>query len=239
MPLTAEDVASIATVENYIHDEQQAYLMLYGEGLFDTIPIEQDYTVADIKLWIKHHKELAADKYDLVGPWPRWKMGHGSKILPDDTLVSDVMGERFENKWLMQLSLFPKKANEATGAAESTFEEVEEWIPPPPLLGGCAAAADEGRTPAQERRRRRRRRVAGGGAPKGARAPPPRALRRPAAVGRAVPQPVGPPAGHCRPQHRRAAAQSIDRRDRGDRGEPVERDRRAPKVGGLVMFRVQ
>ena len=132
MPLTAEDVASIATVENYIHDEQQAYLMLYGEGLFDTIPIEQDYTVADIKLWIKHHKELAADKYDLVGPWPRWKMGHGSKILPDDTLVSDVMGERFENKWLMQLSLFPKKANEATGAAESTFEEVEEWIPPPP-----------------------------------------------------------------------------------------------------------
>ncbi len=34
MPLTAEDVASIATVENYIHDEQQAYLMLYGEGLF-------------------------------------------------------------------------------------------------------------------------------------------------------------------------------------------------------------
>ena len=108
MPLTAEDVASIATVENYIHDEQQAYLMLYGEGLFDTIPIEQDYTVADIKLWIKHHKELAADKYDLVGPWPRWKMGHGSKILPDDTLVSDVMGERFENKWLMQLSLFPK-----------------------------------------------------------------------------------------------------------------------------------
>ena len=109
MPLTAEDVASIATVENYIHDEQQAYLMLYGEGLFDTIPIEQDYTVADIKLWIKHHKELAADKYDLVGPWPRWKMGHGSKILPDDTLVSDVMGERFENKWLMQLSLFPKE----------------------------------------------------------------------------------------------------------------------------------
>ena len=74
MPLTAEDVASIATVENYIHDEQQAYLMLYGEGLFDTIPIEQDYTVADIKLWIKHHKELAADKYDLVGPWPRWKI---------------------------------------------------------------------------------------------------------------------------------------------------------------------
>lgn len=42
------------------------------------------------------------------------------------------MGDRFENKWLMQLSLFPKKKNEETGAMESTFETVEEWVPPPP-----------------------------------------------------------------------------------------------------------
>lgn len=42
------------------------------------------------------------------------------------------MGERFENKWLMQLSLFPKKKNEETGAMESTFETIDEWVPPPP-----------------------------------------------------------------------------------------------------------
>ena len=42
------------------------------------------------------------------------------------------MGERFEHKWLMQLSLFPKKKNEETGEMESTFETIEEWVPPPP-----------------------------------------------------------------------------------------------------------
>ena len=31
-----------------------------------------------------------------------------------------------------QLSLFPKKKNEATGEMESTFETIEEWVPPPP-----------------------------------------------------------------------------------------------------------
>ena len=40
------------------------------------------------------------------------------------------MGERFEHKWLMQLSLFPKKKNEETGGMESTFETVDEWVPP-------------------------------------------------------------------------------------------------------------
>ena len=94
-------------------------------------------------------------------------MGHGSKILPDDTLVSDVMGERFESKWLMQLSLFPKKANEATGAAESTFEEVE-WIPPPPEEAWNSEDEEQERKelkrPARRRssRRRPRRRRRGG-----------------------------------------------------------------------------
>ena len=32
----------------------------------------------------------------------------------------------------MQLSLFPKKKNEETGAMESTFETIDEWVPPPP-----------------------------------------------------------------------------------------------------------
>ena len=40
MPLTAEDVSAIETVAHYTHDEDQCYLMLYGEGVFDTIPIE-------------------------------------------------------------------------------------------------------------------------------------------------------------------------------------------------------
>ena len=30
MPLSQEDVASIETVKHYTHDEDQAYLMLYG-----------------------------------------------------------------------------------------------------------------------------------------------------------------------------------------------------------------
>ena len=118
MPLTVEDVKSIETVENYIHDEDQCYLMLYGEGVFDTIPIEADYTVGDMKLWIKHHKSKDPSEYDLVGPKGVWKMGAGSKCLPDDTVIADVMGPRFENKWLMQLSLFPKKKNTNTGEME-------------------------------------------------------------------------------------------------------------------------
>jgi hypothetical protein len=32
----------------------------------------------------------------------------------------------------MQLSLFPKKKNSNSGAWESTFETIEEWVPPPP-----------------------------------------------------------------------------------------------------------
>merc|ERR1711956_113031 len=89
--LTEEEAKAIETVPHYTHDEEQAYCMLYGEGVFDTIPIEADYTVGDMK-----------------------------------------MGERFEHKWLMQLSLFPKKKNEETGSMESTFETVDEWVPPPP-----------------------------------------------------------------------------------------------------------
>jgi len=132
MVLTKEDVAAIETVEHYIHDEDQCYLMLYGEGVFDTIPIEADYTVGDMKLWIKYHKNIEPEGYDLVGPKGKWKMGAGSESLPDETVISDVMGDRFENKWLMQLSLFPKKKNESTGEMESTFETIEEWVPPPP-----------------------------------------------------------------------------------------------------------
>ena len=45
------------------------------------------------------------------------------------------MGERFEHKWLMQLSLFPKKKNEETGSMESTFETVDEWVPPVRSIG--------------------------------------------------------------------------------------------------------
>jgi hypothetical protein len=143
MVLTMEDVASIETVAHYTHDEDQAYLMLYGEGVFDTIPIEADYTVGDMKLWIKHHKGLTDETYDLVGPKGVWKMGAGSQVLPDDTVIADVMGPRFENKWLMQLSLFPKKKNEATGAMESTFEEIDEWVPPPPEEAYVTTTPDE------------------------------------------------------------------------------------------------
>ena len=38
--LTEEEVRGIETVPHYTHSEEQAYLMLYGEGVFDTIPIE-------------------------------------------------------------------------------------------------------------------------------------------------------------------------------------------------------
>ena len=30
MPLSQEDIASIETVDHYTHDEDQAYIMLYG-----------------------------------------------------------------------------------------------------------------------------------------------------------------------------------------------------------------
>ena len=132
MPLTKDDVAAIETVAHYTRDEDQCYLMLYGEGVFDTIPIEADYTIGDMKLWIQMHKNKDPSEYDLVGPKGKWKMGAGSEVLGDDVLIADVMGERFENKWLMQLSLFPKKKNEKTGEMESTFETIEEWVPPPP-----------------------------------------------------------------------------------------------------------
>ena len=38
--LTEEEAKAIETVPHYTHDEEQAYCMLYGEGVFDTIPIE-------------------------------------------------------------------------------------------------------------------------------------------------------------------------------------------------------
>ena len=100
---------------------------------------QADYTVGDMKLWLKVHKNKNPAEYDLVGPKGRWKMGAGSEVLQDDQVISDFMGERFEHYWLMQLSLFPKKKNEETGKMESTFETVEEWVPPvrPPLRRHC------------------------------------------------------------------------------------------------------
>ena len=100
---------------------------------------QADYTVGDMKLWLKVHKNKNPAEYDLVGPKGRWKMGAGSEVLQDDQVISDFMGERFERYWLMQLSLFPKKKNEETGKMESTFETVEEWVPPvrPPLRRHC------------------------------------------------------------------------------------------------------
>tara|TARA_B110001452_G_scaffold51428_1_gene39282 strand:- start:1339 stop:1932 length:594 start_codon:yes stop_codon:yes gene_type:complete len=179
MVLTEDDVKGIEPVAHYTTDEEQAYMMLYGEGVFETIPIEADYTVGDMKLWLKVNKSMNAAEYDLVGPKDRWKMGAGSEVLKDEQaraacwhchaprgpphapltvrararsgqrvlpplspragchiaaaqVIADFMGDRFENKWLMQLSLFPKKKNEETGSMESTFETVEEWVPPPP-----------------------------------------------------------------------------------------------------------
>ena len=38
--LTEEEAKAIETVPHYTHDEEQAYCMLYGEGVFDTRPIE-------------------------------------------------------------------------------------------------------------------------------------------------------------------------------------------------------
>ena len=38
--LTEEEAKAIEVVPHYTHDEEQAYCMLYGEGVFDTLPIE-------------------------------------------------------------------------------------------------------------------------------------------------------------------------------------------------------
>ena len=64
---------------------------LAGEGVFDTIPIEADYTVGDMKLWLKTHKNKGPAEYDLVGPKGIWKMGAGSEVLGDG--VRDEAGE--------------------------------------------------------------------------------------------------------------------------------------------------
>ena len=116
----------------HLHSILSLFSLFTGEGVFDTIPIEADYTVGDMKLWLKTHKNKDPNEYDLVGPKGVWKMGAGSEVLGDDIVIADVMGPRFEGKWLMQLSLFPKKKNESTGEMESTFETIEEWVPPPP-----------------------------------------------------------------------------------------------------------
>jgi len=93
MPLTQEDVAAIETVAHYTHDEDQAYLMLYGEGVFDTIPIEADYTVGDMKMWLKYHKSKDPSEYDLVGPKGVWKMGAGSEVAND--LMPEALSPAF------------------------------------------------------------------------------------------------------------------------------------------------
>ena len=113
--LTEEEAKAIEVVAHYTQDEEQAYCMLYGEGVFDTIPIEArlhtvlvhprrslapprptakrlrlcvpsqaDYTVGDMKLWLKVHKDKDPAEYDIVGPKGRWKMGSGSEVLQDD-----------------------------------------------------------------------------------------------------------------------------------------------------------
>lgn len=66
-------------------DSLQGTLMIAGEGVFDTIPIEADYTVGDMKLWIKYHKNIEPSTYDLVGPKGKWKMGAVSSRLRDRT----------------------------------------------------------------------------------------------------------------------------------------------------------
>ena len=92
-------------------------LGIAGEGVFETIPIEEDYTVGDMKLWLKFHKGKDPVEYDLVGPKGKWKMGAGSEVLFDEQVISDFMGERFENKWLMQLSLCASAISEHTRAS--------------------------------------------------------------------------------------------------------------------------
>ena len=112
-----------------------------GEGVFDTIPIEADYTVGDMKLWLKTHKNKV--EHTTVRPKNR-KMGAGSEVLGDDIVIADVMD--FEGKWLMQLSLFRRE--EQYGEMESTFE----------TIGGAAAARGRGSPNASARSRGRARR---------------------------------------------------------------------------------
>ena len=45
---------------------------------------EADYTVGDMKLWLKVNKSMKDSDYDLVGPKGVWKMGAGSEVLKDD-----------------------------------------------------------------------------------------------------------------------------------------------------------
>ena len=49
-----------------------------------TAPSQADYTVGDMKLWLKVHKGKDPAEYDIVGPKGRWKMGAGSEVLQDD-----------------------------------------------------------------------------------------------------------------------------------------------------------
>ena len=48
------------------------------------MPSQADYTVGDMKLWLKVHKGKDPAEYDIVGPKGRWKMGAGSEVLQDD-----------------------------------------------------------------------------------------------------------------------------------------------------------
>lgn len=73
-------------------------------------------------------------------------MGAGSEVLGDEVLIADVMGERFEKKWLMQLSLFPKKKSESTGARARRRYLHQYPTPPLPIPSrpplGAAPPAD-------------------------------------------------------------------------------------------------
>ena len=52
--------------------------------LYAAVPSQADYTVGDMKLWLKVHKSKDPAEYDIVGPKGRWKMGSGSEVLQDD-----------------------------------------------------------------------------------------------------------------------------------------------------------
>ena len=70
--------------ERIVRPHPSASRRAAGVEIFDTIPIEADYTVGDMKLWLKVHHNLKDTEYDLVGPKGRWKMGAGSEVLQDD-----------------------------------------------------------------------------------------------------------------------------------------------------------
>ena len=123
-------------------------LVRAGEGVFDTIPIEADYTVGDMKLWLKTHKNKDANEYDLVGPKGVWKMGAGSEVLPDDTIIADVMGPRFEGKWLMQVRALPHAAHALLRRRRLHRPRHQVFVPPytpshtsHPSRAWCASAA--------------------------------------------------------------------------------------------------